>query len=456
MKIIFGTDFSANAGRAGTVAATLAGRLGDTLQVVHAHEAAGLGAATPEVLDSLFAITRTRLGDEAQRLRALGADVKGELFAGLADEAMAKVAASGGVRMVVVGSLGHRAPERWLIGSVSERIAEGSPVPTLVVRQPEALLDWAGTGRPLRVLCGYDFTPTADAAVRQALELRRLGPVELTVAWINWPWEERNRLGVAAAYLSGANPPEMQAILERELRQRMAELLGEEPANLRVLPGLGRPDFDLLELARAERANLIVTGTHQWRGVERLWHTSVSRGILHHAPMNVLVVPPAAGAEPARLPEIRRVLVATDFSAPGNAAIAHGCAVVQPGGTVRLLHVAAPPHPVNPLIAGQYEAPAPTRQEHERELRTDEARLRELVPVAAFSRGVACEVEVVAHAEAAVAICQAAERFDADVICLASHGRTGLISAVLGSVAQAVMARSARPVLVVRRPHPAD
>ncbi|WP_269744534.1 universal stress protein [Stigmatella aurantiaca] len=49
-------------------------------------------------------------------------------------------------------------------------------------------------------------------------------------------------------------------------------------------------------------------------------------------------------------------------------------------------------------------------------------------------------------------IAQAAERHGADLICMGTHGRTGLARAVMGSVAQAVMARSDRPVLMVRNP----
>jgi nucleotide-binding universal stress UspA family protein len=63
---------------------------------------------------------------------------------------------------------------------------------------------------------------------------------------------------------------------------------------------------------------------------------------------------------------------------------------------------------------------------------------------------VAVRTEVIESGKTAIAICQAAERFDADVICMASHGRSGISKAILGSVAQDVMARSTRPVLVVR------
>ena len=352
--------------------------------------------------------------------------------------------------MVVVASLGRRAPERWLMGSVSERIAERSPVPTLVVRQSEAMVAWAREGRPLRVVCGYDFTTTADAALRYVRELRRIGPVELTVVQVNWPFEDERRLGLSASVLVGTNPPEMQAVLERGLRERVAELLGKEKVSIRIEPGLGRPDFSLVALARAERADLVIVGAHQWRGVDRFWNVSTSRGILHHAPMSVLVVPAAGEPEESTIPEIRRVLVTTDFSSLGNEAIPHAYSLVKAGGSVHLLHVAAPHHPANPLIGGQYEPMPLTTKAHKRKLKEAKAKLRQLVPAEAAARGVASETEVVVQHEPALAICQAAERLGADAICIASHGRSGLSAAVFGSVAQAVLARSQRPVYLVQ------
>jgi uncharacterized hydantoinase/oxoprolinase family protein len=77
-------------------------------------------------------------------------------------------------------------------------------------------------------------------------------------------------------------------------------------------------------------------------------------------------------------------------------------------------------------------------------------KLKELIPVDAASRGIQTEVEVIEQRDVAKGICQAAERFGADAICLATHGRTGLASVVAGSVATSLLARAARPLFLVR------
>jgi nucleotide-binding universal stress UspA family protein len=60
-----------------------------------------------------------------------------------------------------------------------------------------------------------------------------------------------------------------------------------------------------------------------------------------------------------------------------------------------------------------------------------------------------CPTDFSANAKKA-AIAREAERFGADLICIASHGRSGVSKALLGSVTQSVMAQTHRPILVAR------
>jgi nucleotide-binding universal stress UspA family protein len=53
-------------------------------------------------------------------------------------------------------------------------------------------------------------------------------------------------------------------------------------------------------------------------------------------------------------------------------------------------------------------------------------------------------------------IVKVADEHDSSLIVLGSHGRTGLASALIGSVAEAVARHSRRSVLIVHRPDPRD
>lgn len=444
--IIHGTDFTANASRAGCVAAAIAERLDDTLLVLHSTEAS-LADAFPSSENAFATIEAAREGalrEAAVALHRQNLPITTELLGGAADEAIVKKISPDSTRMVVVGSLGRRTNERWRLGSVSERVAEASPVPTLVVRHEEALLAWASRIKPLKVLCAYDFSASADAALGYLKELREIGPCEIVVAHVDWPAGEMARLGIQGPMPLDANRPEVQAVLERDLKARIIAITGGSDVRIRVSPGLGRPDFHLIQIAQQEQADLIVTGTHQRHGLSRLWHSSTSRGLLHHAPMSVLVVPARAVPGPMAIPKIHRVLVTTDLSELGNRAIPHACSLLHRGGTLHLLHVVTPGQPdlPNPAKPRKVDGDGPATPSPEQ--------LRALIPDEAESLGLSVEVRVCEHAAAAEAICQAAEQINADVICFATHGRTGLASVVLGSVAAAVLARSKRPLHLVR------
>ena len=85
----------------------------------------------------------------------------------------------------------------------------------------------------------------------------------------------------------------MQRILESEVSEKVGALLGEGVARVRVEPSIGRADARLVEMAREEQSDLVVTGTHQRHGLSRVPHPSISRGVLRDAPMSVVCIPAA-------------------------------------------------------------------------------------------------------------------------------------------------------------------
>ena len=214
-----------------------------------------------------------------------------------------------------------------------------------------------------------------------------------------------------------------------------------------------RPDARLIELGVEAQADLIVVGTHQSHGISRLRRPSVSRGILRHAPMSVACVPAfAASPIPGRSArECRRVLVAVDLNQRPGFAVPCGYSIVQSGGTVRLLHNSPPFRLPDPTI-GVFFQEHPTEEDRAQFVANCESSLRAFVPAGAEARGITTEVEVTDSRETADAICSAAERFDADVVCIGGHTRPTFTAKVLGSVSLAVLQDSGRPVLVVWPP----
>lgn len=429
MTIVCGTDFSPNAAEAGRAAGALARRLGGPLVLVHVIDELGAELTVGGPHDALFDPLRAELDRQAEALRAdLGVDVEAVILPGSTADQLVAVAREKRARLLVVSSLGRRQSRRLLLGSRAERVAQASPLPVLVVREASSLEAWARGERALRVTVGVELTSTSRAALRWATDLRAAGRCDLVVAQIAWPPEEHRRLGIRSPMPLDRLDPELQRILQRDLAAWAGDLPGEGETSFVVSPGWGRVDAHLAHLAREANADLLVVGTHRHAGWARLWYGSVSRGVLRHATTNVACVPrPDALEDEPTIPTYRRVLVPTDFSPAANRAVAAGYGLVAPGGVVHLLHVL-------------------TREIGEGE-RDPIQRLHELVPRGAGD--VETQVSVIAEEPASVGILRAAGRLGVDAICMATRGRSGAASVLLGSHAREVVRQARIPVLLV-------
>ena len=281
--IVCGTDFSANAMNAATAAAVIAKGLGHTLILVHAFEEAI--DATPRDFEPLIAVARNRLHKEAERLRNLGALVREECALGFPDALLVEFAERHHAEFIIVSSLGRRAPGRWLVGSVAERVAEAAALPTLVIRAAQPFEAWA-RGTPLNILVGADFSTSSDSALRVIPLLQKVGPCEVTVAHIAPPGGHLLP-GSGDEAMSVDLKPEYQKMLENTLRAKVESAIGQTDVRIQITPNWGRVDNALLLLAGELKADLIIVGTHRRHGAALLWHGSVSRGILHGATVSV-------------------------------------------------------------------------------------------------------------------------------------------------------------------------
>jgi nucleotide-binding universal stress UspA family protein len=328
---------------------------------------------------------------------------------------------------------------RWAVGSVSERLAERAEAPILVVRDAEPLLRWLRGERALKVFVGLTFKKSAEAALVWVRQLLKIRACEIVAGHVHWPAEGTDRLGLApqTTYLEVA--PKLEEALQRDCRRKLDEYLGDGVGRIVISPNWGSPDAALIEMAIAEDADLIVVGAeHRWR-LSRLWHPSVSCGVLRHTSLNVAVVPTRAEKQSGVgiVPRFSRVLTATDLTEFGDEAVGYGYATLPWGGTVKILHVL----PKEKLKSAAMLA------KREKEC---SARLEALIPVDAGMRDITTEIAVLRDDDPAAAIVHEGERFGADLICVASHRRSRIGRTLLGSVAQEVMKRSAKPVLVIR------
>jgi len=429
MTIVYSYDFSEAATESAPAAAALAALFQQPLLLTHVVDPT-LRCLAPELEAKLDVAIQRRLENVADRLRAPhpGLEVKSIQLQGEPVDTLNALAAREEAELLVVASPGHREVSGG-VSSVSERVAHWASVPVLVIREPRPWLDWAARRRPLRAVLGISRDSSCEGAIDLTGWLRTAGPCDVVATEIYLLPEMEANYGLTPPPRWPEHEPQLERLMERDLSKRISGLRGSGEIRTHLHRAAGPTADHLLDLAERERADLVVLGRHSPLRRRRL--ASVSDVVLHRGRISMLIAPesarPAASDPP---PRVHRVLAATDLSRFGNQSVRHALGLVQAAeGELHLLHVA--------------DAQAPSWDEET----TLTAKLRKLLPE---DWPFPVSTEVIFGREPAAAIAAAAERFDADAICVASHARGGLTRVALGSVTEALLRKTHRPVLVVR------
>lgn len=197
----------------------------------------------------------------------------------------------------------------------------------------------------------------------------------------------------------------------------------------------------------------IALSTHGHGGLDRLLLGSVAEQVLHSAPKPLLVMRPQRDEGAIRLPPARpyrRIVVPLDGSASAEQALTLATPLALATGG-RLVLVAAPDglrlaeDMAAVLVAAGGANPAwftaPSGEHLAAYLAQREAALQ--------ASGVRVETHVIG-APPVEAILQCSAAVDADLIVMATRGRGGLERWWHGSIAQDVVQRALRPVILVR------
>lgn len=428
MIIMIATDFSEHARKAADAAAALASANGGSLMLVHVHHIPDL-SELPGLAAQAVQAAETALETEAERLSKTGIDVRSEFLEGPPGRRLLEVATSCRADLLVLGSKRRKVIERWLLGDVAEYVVEHANLPVLIVRDPEPLVNWVTKLDPLSILVGQNLRQPSDNSLLWVKSLAGIGPTRVIVAYATWPYDEAHRYGTPPPPTFSDNSPELMEFISRDLTRRVERLAGDLGAETVVKASWVGADIALAQLARERHTDLLVLGKRQHRALARFLEHSVSRSTMHDTPANLAIIP--CTSAPVSAPPItrfERVLVVTDFTPAGNRAIPSAYSMVGQGAVVCLAHVShrngTTPHDA-------------------------EAQLSLLIPEESQSMGIRSEVMAITNPRTSSGILQLANRFGADVVCLASHTHSELGEALFGSPSRELLRAIRVPVLLV-------
>jgi len=138
-RMLVPTDGSDPASAATEHALTIAERFDATVHALYVVDTDGIAHEAPELGLGALRDALRREGESATAAVADGGDERGvdvteSVAEGVAEDAIVDYADDEDIDLIVMGTHGRRGLDRYLVGSVTERVVRRTDVPTLVVR----------------------------------------------------------------------------------------------------------------------------------------------------------------------------------------------------------------------------------------------------------------------------------------------------------------------------------
>lgn len=287
-RILCPCDFSASSGRALRQAIRVAQRHGSSLLVLHVIPT-GLPASARFSALTNPALLRPGIREETEialrrfvgRAGRAAVPVDVEVREGRPAEEILKRATALPADLVVIGTQGRGGIEKWVLGSVTERVLRKANAPVLAVPARGALP--AGPALFGTIVWATDFSPPAEAALQHAIALAGRDGSRLVLVHV---------VSHASEAAPGA-PPDAAAELQERARDWLRRAVPPEVRDrcpVEEIVAVGKAHREIARVARETGAGLIAMGAQGADAIDRLVFGSTAHRVLRTAPCSILTV----------------------------------------------------------------------------------------------------------------------------------------------------------------------
>ena len=264
-NILFATDFSAGADKAGVYAAALARRFGSRMQLLHVVDLSA-GFKTPDAGICIDIFRRTgeeNLAKAKAQLTAAGIRSESILLEATdTAQAILQAADERSADLIVSGTRGQGGLARLALGSVAEHLIYHATCPVLTVgpnvKHPGPAENFK------QVVCATDFSPEAERAVKLAVAFTRSYGAHMFLCHV-------------LPRSDGSRHIDVQQLIEKFKANLMKLIpdIAREWCEPECVVDHGYAADGILLLARRVKADLIVLGTHR----SSHWFSKLKGGI---------------------------------------------------------------------------------------------------------------------------------------------------------------------------------
>lgn len=213
----------------------------------------------------------------------------------------------------------------------------------------------------------------------------------------------------------------------------------------------GDPKSQIVDYSKQWGADLVVMGTRGNKGLELIILGSISQGVLMQSPCPVLIVKSdPSGAPTTAIAKFKNILLTSDNSPYSEAALSWVKSLIWPAETNFKIITVVQRLSDSILDLGSSAMAERLVLEHENMKEVAKDQLELVRGDLELKVGPGRVTTEVGEGDPREVILQMAQNWNADLIVMGSHGRTGLKRLLLGSVSQAVAVHSPCSVAIVR------
>lgn len=258
------------------------------------------GNAVEQSLTNPLVRSRMYFAEIMQVLRTKQRRVSAEVLRGqeIAETLAARAEHLAPGSVIVLATHRYRGVERWLLGSVAERLLGATSVPLLLV-------PIQATDRPRpkdvsyrTIVVPLDGSPFAEQALEPAELLATATGARLVLVSVIPELDDPGLAegGVDSLWVQAERRSSIVHITHAQ--DRTAERLRTAGCVVETQQVCGEPTTAILEVCRAQQADLVVMTTHGRSGLRRLLLGSIAQGVAQRAAQPVLLIRPHTGPKP--------------------------------------------------------------------------------------------------------------------------------------------------------------
>lgn len=294
-RALVGTDFSPNSEMALKVTLAWAKVLDIDLDIVYAHDLTSNVEPLVPFESKYFTLLQEELLEKGQKDLATqiekwnteGVQVKSEVLIGKACDVLEEKSGSGDYQFLALGTQGHSAYEKIILGSTTEKLIKLSNIPVLAIKNERART-------PKKIMLFLDLADPGSVNVRWAELLAKKFAAELNITFVVGP----------TTRIKGIEPSDLTEISSLNDILKKGEVLARDEMDLIQLElqekGLNiittikstfemSPTKAILEIKESYDPDLIIMGTHGYSGVKKWLLGSCAEILIERADCSLLI-----------------------------------------------------------------------------------------------------------------------------------------------------------------------